>query len=545
MRHSHQSFFKFRACQRELKYALELQRTPLPVRMSAKVSPESLPPDLSELQWVDYSRPDKQALKSLQRTLRYLPKAPPLPDPLPDAPAVPISYLSNLRSKIECDSQLQFQDQIQLVFEFRTQFRNGDFIKEILDLLQRLKKRDDLFAKVAQEIDYLIRDIGRKFLIGDWSPPPEPEPPGPVEDGEPPNSPFAVAPVLSEPPIEVAPIPLEPAIAAAPICPERSVLDQLVPPSVPEVMPGTGGGRELLEVKKPISSPSPTKALFISAVFAIGVGIFAVYLFFAPGNKSATSGDNEKQASLAVTQGDSGKRVTASPAEKAPSPAINTPLEMARSPVINAPAMQETAFSDLGLTLTPASVGGVVSNGMVVSTIEPDGVAAQKGLELGDVIIEVGGRAVNQPADVEAALSEVKKNNRKAVLLRVKNSDGTHFVAIAVMQGDSGKSVIASPAEKALGMEFSSLTDELRQKFAIENSVTFGVVVTDVDPYSDTAKKRVEAGDVIMEINGENVKEPADIAMKLQVLKRVGKKSALLLVANGQGEMRFVMLRLP
>jgi len=49
-------------------------------------------------------------------------------------------------------------------------------------------------------------------------------------------------------------------------------------------------------------------------------------------------------------------------------------------------------------------------------------VAAQKGLQIGDIILEAGGRAVNQPADVKAVLAEAKKDNRKAVLLRVKTA---------------------------------------------------------------------------------------------------------------------------
>jgi len=36
--------------------------------------------------------------------------------------------------------------------------------------------------------------------------------------------------------------------------------------------------------------------------------------------------------------------------------------------------------------------------------------------------------AVNKPADVSAALAEAKKNNRKAVLLRVKGGEGARFV---------------------------------------------------------------------------------------------------------------------
>ena len=134
------------------------------------------------------------------------------------------------------------------------------------------------------------------------------------------------------------------------------------------------------------------------------------------------------------------------------------------------------AFSGYGLTLAPASsVQGPGSRGVAVSDIDPDGVAAQKGLQIGDVILEAGGHAVNKPADISAVLAEAKKDNRKAVLLRVKGSEGTHFVAIKVMQGDLGKSGTESPVVKALGMGLSSLNYYTRKQFAINSTVASGM----------------------------------------------------------------------
>jgi serine protease Do len=89
-------------------------------------------------------------------------------------------------------------------------------------------------------------------------------------------------------------------------------------------------------------------------------------------------------------------------------------------------------FSGLGLTLAPAaSMQGAGNQGVVIAEIDPDGAAAQKGLHVGDVILDAGGRAVNQPAEVSSVLAEAKKDGRKAVLLRVKSAEGTRFVAIA------------------------------------------------------------------------------------------------------------------
>jgi hypothetical protein len=123
------------ACRRELKYADLLQKPLCPVRLSDKVRPEALPHRLAELQWVDFRRQDKQAFKKLQQTIRGLPKAPPLPDPLPDKPPVPMSYLGTLRERIETDSPLELNDQVQLVFDLRRHFKDGGPAEEIIDLL--------------------------------------------------------------------------------------------------------------------------------------------------------------------------------------------------------------------------------------------------------------------------------------------------------------------------------------------------------------------------------------------------------------------------
>ena len=90
------------------------------------------------------------------------------------------------------------------------------------------------------------------------------------------------------------------------------------------------------------------------------------------------------------------------------------------------------ALSGLGVELAPASaVQGAGKVGVLVAEVDPDGVAAQKGLRAGDVILEAAGKPVSTPSDVSAALSEARKDGQKALLLRVKSGDNTHFVAIA------------------------------------------------------------------------------------------------------------------
>ncbi len=87
--------------------------------------------------------------------------------------------------------------------------------------------------------------------------------------------------------------------------------------------------------------------------------------------------------------------------------------------------------SALGMQLAPAaSVAGSGSEGVVVTGVAPDGPAAERGFKTGDVILEVAGKQVSNPADVRKALDEARKDNKRTVLMRVKSGEGTRFVAL-------------------------------------------------------------------------------------------------------------------
>ena len=85
----------------------------------------------------------------------------------------------------------------------------------------------------------------------------------------------------------------------------------------------------------------------------------------------------------------------------------------------------------LGLTVVPAGqVAGSGSEGVVVTEVDPSGLASDQGVKTGDVILEVGGKKVANPSDVRSALKDAQKEGKRTVLMRVKSGDGTHFVAV-------------------------------------------------------------------------------------------------------------------
>ena len=85
----------------------------------------------------------------------------------------------------------------------------------------------------------------------------------------------------------------------------------------------------------------------------------------------------------------------------------------------------------LGLSVAPASeVSGAGSQGVVVTAVDPDGPAAEQGFQTGNVILDVGGKAVANVGDIRKALTDAKAAGKHQVLMRVKMGEATRFVAL-------------------------------------------------------------------------------------------------------------------
>jgi serine protease Do len=90
----------------------------------------------------------------------------------------------------------------------------------------------------------------------------------------------------------------------------------------------------------------------------------------------------------------------------------------------------------LGLTLAPAgSVAGAGSQGVVITGVDPNGSASDAGFKTGDVILDVAGKTVANPADVRKALTDARDGGKKNILMRVKSGEGTRFVAMPLSRG--------------------------------------------------------------------------------------------------------------
>jgi serine protease Do len=101
--------------------------------------------------------------------------------------------------------------------------------------------------------------------------------------------------------------------------------------------------------------------------------------------------------------------------------------EMAAVDQSGQPEAQPSALDDFGMAVAPSED----ESGVMVTDVDPNGQAAERGLQPGDVILSVGDDAVKSPADVEKMVENAKEGGMKAVLLRVKTGEETRFVALS------------------------------------------------------------------------------------------------------------------
>jgi len=95
-------------------------------------------------------------------------------------------------------------------------------------------------------------------------------------------------------------------------------------------------------------------------------------------------------------------------------------------------------MKDLGLSLAPASkFPGAGDEGVAITAVDPKSDAADKGLKPGDVILQVSGVDVSDPADVAEGVKKAKtktgtEKDTVKVLMQVKSGDQTRFVALSL-----------------------------------------------------------------------------------------------------------------
>jgi serine protease Do len=198
-----------------------------------------------------------------------------------------------------------------------------------------------------------------------------------------------------------------------------------------------------------------------------------------------------------------------------------------------------------------------LGKGAYISQVAPGGPGEKAGVKTGDVIIKFGDEVVAEVRDLPKLVARaaiggkvpvdvLRDGKTESLTVTVERLIDQTAPTPAVAKDKPADAVPDAAVEAPLtlsGMTLVPLTDAARKERKIADEVD-GVLVLKVEAASAAADKGLQNGDVISEIANEKVTSPAQVKARLDAIQAAGRQSALLLVTDPKGEIRFVALPL-
>jgi len=193
----------------------------------------------------------------------------------------------------------------------------------------------------------------------------------------------------------------------------------------------------------------------------------------------------------------------------------------------------------IGVTIAPVtkevaeSIGLGKPAGALVQGVESGGPAEKAGIEAGDIIVKVDGKAVEKSVDLPRIIGAAKPGSRTTLQLFRRGATKDVNVVVAEFEADRpvrraqtepGSS--APPAKTALGLSVSDLSEAQRRDLKIRNGVRVDAVE------GPAAKAGLREGDVILALQNTEV---ADVKQFMSLAARVEKERAVsVMVRRGE-----------
>jgi len=191
------------------------------------------------------------------------------------------------------------------------------------------------------------------------------------------------------------------------------------------------------------------------------------------------------------------------------------------------------------------SLGLKDPSGAMVAGVNNDGPADKAKVQNGDIILKFNGQDVKEMRNLPRIVAETDIGKEVPIVVWRQGKEVTLSATVGEMPDDdqtkvasaapSGKPEPPKPMElSGLGLKLSPITPDNRDKYQLGQDQK-GVVITDVVPGTPAADKGLKAGDVIIEVQQEEVNSPAEVQDRVERVRKSSRKSVLMLVQTSDG----------
>ena len=196
------------------------------------------------------------------------------------------------------------------------------------------------------------------------------------------------------------------------------------------------------------------------------------------------------------------------------------------------------------------SLGLKDAGGALVAGVESNGPAEKAKLRNGDIILKFNNQDVKEMRNLPRIVAETDINKDVPISVWRDGKEVSLQVKVGELPDAQQTATAGSPADKptptatvdlaGIGVQLSAITPESRDKFQLSQDQK-GVLITDVSQGTPAADRGLKAGDVIVEVQQEEVSTPGDVKDRVEKVRKTGRTSVLMLVQSSDG-LRWVPL---
>lgn len=224
-----------------------------------------------------------------------------------------------------------------------------------------------------------------------------------------------------------------------------------------------------------------------------------------------------------------------------------TPSNMAKSVIPQLKEKGQVTRGMLGVqvqNVTPElakSFGMTEPTGALVAEVNPGTPAEKAGLHRGDIIIEFNGHPIHEMNELPRLVAGTPPGTTSTLKVLRSGKEKTFKLTVTELKEERQAQATAEEGEEnPLGLVAKDLDQTLTQRFRLKE--TRGVVVVQVEPGSAAADAGLRPGDLLLEVNGQQVDTLKDYQ---GIMGKVKKGAFARLLIKRQGRTQYLSVEIP